>query len=77
MSRLRGSNALPFQLGHASNKRKERESNPQDPREPTRFRDGIPRLWQSFREVAPAGFEPATTRVRTGSSAVLSYGAVM
>ena len=26
--------------------------------------------------VAPAGVEPATTRVRTGSSAVLSYGAM-
>jgi hypothetical protein len=29
-------------------KRKERESNPQGPEGPTRFRDGIPRLWQSF-----------------------------
>src|SRR5262245_24436505 len=28
--------------------RKERESNPQGPLEPTRFRDGVPRLWQSF-----------------------------
>jgi hypothetical protein len=52
MSRLRGSNALPFQLGHASNRRKERESNPQGPSEPTRFRDGIPRLWQSFRDLS-------------------------
>jgi hypothetical protein len=37
---------------------------------PTRFRDGIPRLWQSF-QVAPAGVEPATARVRAGSSAVV------
>ena len=29
--RLRGSNALPCQLGHASARRKERESNPQSP----------------------------------------------
>lgn len=42
----------------------------------TRFRDGIPRRWQSFHEVAPAGVEPATRRLRVGSSAVLSYGAV-
>ncbi len=45
-------------------------------REPTRFRDGIPRRWQSF-QVTPAGVEPAPSRVRTGSSAELSYGAVM
>ena len=44
-------------------------------RRPTRFRDGIPRRWQSFHEVTPAGVEPATARVRAGSSAVLSYGA--
>ena len=37
-------------------------------RRPTRFRDGIPRLWQSFREVTPAGLEPATRRLRVGSS---------
>jgi hypothetical protein len=36
-------------------------------REPTRFRDGVPRQWQSFR-MAPAGVEPAPSRVRTGSS---------
>jgi hypothetical protein len=89
--RLRVSNALPCQLGHASErasrrtpggdarrarrraKRKERESNPQGPR-PTRFRDGVPRRWQSFREVTPAGLEPAHPRVRAGSSACLSYG---
>ena len=34
---------------HRNEKRKERESNPQG-RRPTRFRDGIPRRWQSFRE---------------------------
>ena len=43
---------------------------------PTRFRDGIPRQWQSFREVTPAGLEPATRRLRVGSSGLLSYGAV-
>jgi hypothetical protein len=31
-----------------SPRRKERESNPQGPFEPTRFRDGVPRPWQSF-----------------------------
>ena len=35
---------------------------------PTRFRDGVPRRWQSF-QVAPAGVEPATLRLRGGSSA--------
>jgi hypothetical protein len=30
LRRLRASNALPYQLGHASLERKERESNPQD-----------------------------------------------
>jgi hypothetical protein len=53
-------------------RRKERESNPQGPR-PTRFRDGIPRRWQSF-QMDPAGVEPARPRVRAGSSGRLSYG---
>jgi hypothetical protein len=35
--------------GQGSERRKERESNPQGPCEPTRFRNGIPRPWQSFR----------------------------
>ena len=35
---------------------------------PTRFRDGVPRQWQSFRKVAPAGFEPASRRLRVGRS---------
>jgi hypothetical protein len=47
---------------------------PPRPCRPTRFRNGIPRPWQSFR-VAPAGFEPATSRLRVGCSAELSYGA--
>ena len=49
LRRLRGSNALPFQLGHgpASGRRGSRTPKA---REPTRFRDGIPRRWQSFRE---------------------------
>ena len=42
-SRLRGSNALPCQLGHASTRRKERESNPQGPRaHPFSRRDTAP-----------------------------------
>jgi hypothetical protein len=57
-----------------SPRRKERESNPQGPCGPTRFRDGIPLPWQSF-QVAPAGVEPATSRLRVGCSAELSYGA--
>ena len=66
-----------FRLDHAgTNERKERESNPQGSSEPTRFRDGIPRRWQSF-QVTPAGVEPAPSRVRIGSSAELSYGASM
>jgi hypothetical protein len=67
--RLAGSNGRP-RSSHCSTKRKERESNPKA-REPARFRDGIPRRWQSFPELAPAGVEPAPSRVRTGSSAVL------
>jgi hypothetical protein len=59
-------------------------------RGPTRFRNGVPRPWQSFREilradtaadqcregVASAGVEPAHPRVRAGSSSRLSYEAV-
>ena len=47
--RLRGSNALPCQLGHASTSGRRGSRTPKA-REPTRFRDGIPRRWQSFRE---------------------------
>jgi hypothetical protein len=45
-------------------------------RRPTRFRDGVPHQWQPFQTMAPAGLEPARPRVRAGSSAELSYGAV-
>jgi hypothetical protein len=38
--RLRDSNALPFQLGHASLRRKERDSNPQGPKGPPVFGTG-------------------------------------
>jgi hypothetical protein len=72
---LRRSKALPSQTRPCL-QRKERESNPQGPSGPTRFRNGIPRLWQSF-PMAPAGVEPATSRLRVGCSAELSYGAVM
>src|SRR5439155_26125976 len=66
--RLRGSNALPCQLGHASTKRKERESNPQGPKtHPFSRRDTAPVA--VLPKVAPAGVEPATLRVRGGSSA--------
>ena len=56
-------------------KRKERESNPQRPK-PHRFsrRDTAPVA--VLPEVAPAGVEPATRRLRVGSSAELSYGAM-
>src|SRR6266545_7041699 len=47
--RLRGSNALPCQLGYASASGRRGSRTPKA-REPTRFRDGIPRRWQSFRE---------------------------
>ncbi len=47
--RLRASNALPCQLGHASTSGRRGSRTPKA-REPTRFRDGIPRRWQSFRE---------------------------
>src|SRR5436190_19808420 len=73
--RLRGSNALPFQLGHASTQRKERESNPQGPKaHPFSRRDTAPVA--VLPRVAPAGIEPPTLRLRGGSSAKLSYGAV-
>ena len=42
---------------------------------PTRFRDGVPRPWQSF-PVTSAGVEPATSRLRVGCSAELSYEAM-
>ena len=56
--------------------RKERESNPQG-REAHPFsrRDTAPVA--VLPGMAPAGVEPAPSRVRTGSSAVLSYGAEM
>jgi hypothetical protein len=77
--RLRGSNPLPFQLGHASStdklRRKERESNPQRPMGPLPVFETGYRADGSPSRVAPAGLEPARPRVRTGSSAVLSYGA--
>jgi hypothetical protein len=73
-SRLRASNALPFQLGHASKGGRRGNRTPKA-RGPTRFRDGVPRPWQSFHMVTPAGFEPALPRVRAGSSP-LSYGVV-
>ena len=74
VSRLRASNALPFQLGHASRGGRRGSRTPKISR-PSRFRDGIPRRWQSFQMVTPAGFQPALPRVRAGSSP-LSYGAV-
>ena len=86
--RLRGSNALPCQLGHASERASRRAScgdarradgardlksgrrgsRTPKPVRATRFRDGVPRPWQSF-PVTPAGVEPATLRLRGGSSA--------
>jgi hypothetical protein len=72
---LRRSKALPFHSAMPL-RRKERESNPQGPVGPTRFRNGIPRPWQSF-PVTPAGIEPATSRLRVGCSAALSYGAAL
>jgi hypothetical protein len=56
-------------------KRKERESNPQRPKpHPFSRRDTAPMA--ALPEVAPAGLEPATRRLRVGSSAELSYGAM-
>jgi hypothetical protein len=67
-SRLRASNTLPCQLGHASTRRKERESNPQGPRaHPFSRRDTTPVA--VLPKVAPAGVEPATFRLKGGSSA--------
>ena len=37
-------------------------------RRPTRFRDGVPRPWQPFQQMAPAGLEPASHRLRVGGS---------
>src|SRR3954464_8613318 len=42
----------------------------------TRFRDGDTAPVAVLPRVAPAGVEPATLRLRGGSSAKLSYGAV-
>jgi hypothetical protein len=44
---LRRSKALPSQLGHVSREEGEGIEPPKAVR-PTRFRNGIPRLWQSF-----------------------------
>ena len=50
---------------------------PPRPRGPAVFETVYRTRWQSLQEVTPAGVEPATARVRTGSSASLSYGAKM
>jgi hypothetical protein len=42
---------------------------PPKTREPTRFRDGMPRQMAVLPRVAPAGVEPATLRLRGGGSA--------
>ena len=70
-----------YRLDHAGpllhcclQQRKERESNPQGPQGPPVFETGY-RAGGSPSEMAPAGVEPAPSRVRAGSSAVLSYGA--
>ena len=59
----------------SNSERKERESNPQRPKpHPFSRRDTAPMA--ALPEVAPAGIEPAPRRLRVGSSAGLSYGAV-
>jgi hypothetical protein len=73
VGRLRISNALPFQLGHASEGEAEGEGiEPPRPVGQPVFGTGYRARWQSFREVvAPAGVEPAPSRLRAGSSAVI------
>ena len=77
--RLRASNALPCQLGHASvrasRQRKERESNPQA-REGRPFRDGVPRPWQSFPD-GPGRRRTCNPPLKRRELCQLSYGAVM
>ncbi len=72
--RLRGSNALPCQLGHASSGR--RGSRTPKAAKPTRFRDGIPRRWQSFREW-PGRRRTCNPPLKRRQLCQLSYGAVM
>ena len=66
---LAGNNRASFQLDHAGTmRRKERESNPQSPRaHPFSKRDTAPVA--VLPKVTPAGVEPATLRLRGGSSA--------
>ena len=61
-------------LDHAGTKRKERESNPQGPGRPTRFRDGIPRRWQSFRS-GPGRRRTCNPPLKRRELCLLSYGA--
>jgi hypothetical protein len=60
---LRLSTALPFQLGHASTERKERESNPQGLTAHPFSRRGTAPM--AVLPVAPAGVEPAPTPIKS------------
>jgi hypothetical protein len=73
---LRGSNALPFQSAKPPRAGR-RGSRTSKTRKPTRFRDGIPFSGSPSPRVAPAGVELAPSRVRAGSSALLSYVALL
>jgi hypothetical protein len=64
------------QLDHAGTKGAEGEGvEPPRPEDPPVFETGYRAGGSPSRRVAPAGFEPATLRLRGGSSAELSYGA--
>ena len=65
--RLRASNALPFQLGHASRGGRRGSRTPKAPRaHPFSRRDTAPVA--VLPQVTPAGLEPARPRLRAGSS---------
>jgi hypothetical protein len=72
---LRRSKALPFQLGHASASGRRGSRTPKA-RRPTRFRDGIPHRWQSFREW-PRQASNLHRPVKSRELCRLSYGAAM
>ena len=79
--RLRASNALPCQLGHASGRagRALRKSGRRGSRTPkpvkaTRFRDGVPRRWQSFPN-GPGRRRTCNPPLKRRQLCQLSYGA--
>jgi hypothetical protein len=71
---LRRSKALPYRSAMPPEGRRGNR-NPQGPSGPTRFRNGIPRLWQSFHS-GPRRLRTCNLPIKSRVLRRLSYGAV-